>query len=332
MNMLKPLALGRATKALVLALLGLNAALPAHADEYPSKTVTIVVPFTAGGSNDVLARTVGQKLSEYWKQPVIVENRPGAGGNLGTKLAAKAAPDGYTLLVVANNFVTNPFLYPDGRAGYDPVKEFVPITQLGRVPFVLVVNPNVAAKSTQELVALAKAQPGKLSYGSAGVGTPHHLTGELFKSMAGIDMVHVPYRGAQPVVADLLGGQIQVLFGVANSVLPHIKTGALRPLAVGGEQPLSYLPNVPTVASAGFKDFRSEVWIGLVAPTGIPANIAAKIEESVGRALRDPAVKASLEAQGLEPTPSSPGALKALMQEDTVRWSKVIKETGARAE
>lgn len=237
---------GRAIKAMAAALLGSCIALCAHANGYPSRPVTLVVPFTPGGSNDALARTVGQKLGEYWKQPVIVDNRPGAGGNVGTKQAAKAAPDGHTLLVVANNFVTNPFLYPDGRAGYDPVKEFVPVTQLGRVPFVLVVHPGLAAKSTQELIALAKAQPGKLSYGSAGVGTPHHLTGELFKSLAGIDMVHVPYRGAQPVVTDLIGGQIQVLFGVANSVLPHIKTGALRPLAVAGEQPLPYLPNVPT--------------------------------------------------------------------------------------
>ncbi len=214
------------------------------------------------------------------------------------------------------------------------MKEFVPVTQLGRVPFVLVVHPGVAARSTQELIALAKAQPGKLAYGSAGVGTPHHLTGELFKSLAGIDMVHVPYRGAQPVVTDLIGGQIQVLFGVANSVLPHIKTGALRPLAVAGEQPLSYLPNVPTVASAGgpFKGFRSEVWIGLVAPAGTPPDVVARIEEAAGRALRDPAVKAALEAQGLEPAPSTPAALQALMQEDMARWSKVIKDTGARAD
>ncbi|AIJ48474.1 hypothetical protein Cthiooxydans_37810 [Comamonas thiooxydans] len=321
-----------AFKAVATALLGSCIALGAHANGYPSKPITLVVPFPPGGSNDALARTVGQKLSEYWKQPVLVDNRPGAGGNIGTKHVAKAVPDGYTLLVVANNFVTNPFLYPDGRAGYDPVKEFVPVTQLGRVPFVLVVNPGFAAKSTQELIALAKAQPGKLSYGSAGIGTPHHLTGELFKSLAGIDMVHVPYRGAQPVVTDLIGGQIQVLFGVANSVLPHIKTGALRPLAVTGEQPLFYLPNVPTVASAGFKGFRSEVWIALVAPAGTPADVVAKIEEAAGRALRDPSVKATLEAQGLEPAPSTPTALKALMQEDTARWSKVIKDTGARAE
>ena len=330
MNILR--SLSRGTQVATLALLGLNFTLPAHADGYPNKTVTIVVPFTAGGSNDVLARTVGQKLSEYWKQPVIVENRPGAGGNLGTKLAAKAAPDGYTLLVVANNFVTNPHLYPDGRAGYDPVKEFVPVTKLGRVPFVLVVNPGVAAKSPQELVALAKAQPGKLSYGSAGVGTPHHLTGELFKSTAGIDMVHVPYKGALPVVTDLIGGQIQALFGVANSVLPHIKSGSLRALAVTGDRPAPYLPDVPTMASSGFKDFKSEVWIGLVAPAGTPSDVVAKIEEAARRALRDPGVKASLDAQGLEPTPSTPAALKALMNEDMAKWSKIIKETGTRAE
>lgn len=304
----------------------------AQAADYPTRPVTLVVPFTPGGSNDAYARAVAQKLGEHWKQPVVVENRPGAGGNIGTRQVAKAAPDGYTLLVVANNFVTNPYLYPDGRAGYDPVKEFVPVSQLGRVPFVLVVNPSVPAKTTQELIALAQSQPNKLAYGSAGIGTPHHLTAELFKSMANIEMVHVPYKGAAPVVSDLLGGQIQVLFGVANSVLPHIKAGTLRALAVASDQPIAYLPNVPTVASAGLKGFLSEVWVGLVAPAGTPPDVVAKIEEGVGRALRDPSVKASLEAQGLEAVPSTPAALKALMAEDAARWAKVIKDTGARAE
>lgn len=324
----------RALKAMAAALLGSCIALCAHANGYPSKPVTRVVPFTPGGSNDALARTVGQKLGEYGSSPSSWTTARARAATSAPSRWPRPPPDGHTLLVVANNFVTNPFLYPDGRAGYDPVKEFVPITQLGRVPFVLVVHPGVAARSTQELIALARAQPGKLAYGSAGVGTPHHLTGDLFKSLAGIDMVHVPYRGAQPVVTDLIGGQIQVLFGVANSVLPHIKTGALRPLAVAGEQPLSYLPSVPTVASAGgpFKGFRSEVWIGLVAPAGTPSDVVAKIEEAAGRALRDPAVKAALEAQGLEPAPSTPAALQALMQEDMARWTKVIKDTGARAD
>jgi tripartite-type tricarboxylate transporter receptor subunit TctC len=324
--------LERVLKALTAAVIGACLVPAARAADYPSKPVTLVVPFTPGGSNDALARAVGQKLVEYWKQPVIVDNRPGAGGNVGAKQVAKAAPDGYTFLVVANNFVTNPFLYPDGRAGYDPFKEFVPVTQLGRVPFVLVVNPSVAAKTTQELIALAKAQPGKLAYGSAGVGTPHHLTAELFKNMAGIDMVHVPYRGAAPVVSDLVGGQIQALFGVANSVLPHIKSGALRALAVAGDQSLPYLPNVPTVASAGLQGFRSEVWVGLVAPSGTPGDIVAKVQDAVGRALRDANVKATLESQGIEPAPSNPVALRSLMSEDMARWSKVIKDTGTRAE
>lgn len=308
------------------------AGLSARAADYPSKPVTLVVPFTPGGSNDALARAVSQKLGEYWKQPVIVDNKPGAGGNLAAKQVAKSPPDGYTFLVVANNFVSNPFLYPNGRAGYDPFKEFVPVTQMGRVPILLVVNSNVLAKTTQELVSLAKAKPGKLSYGSAGVGTPHHLTAELFKSMAGVEMVHVPYRGAAPAVSDLMGGQIQVMFGVANSVLPHVKSGALRALAVAGNQTLPYLPNVPTVASAGFSGFRSEVWIGLVAPAGTPADIVAKAADAVARALQDPTVKATLEAQGLEPVSSRPSELKALMTEDMARWSKVIKDTGVQAD
>jgi tripartite-type tricarboxylate transporter receptor subunit TctC len=323
---------GRIVKSAAVVIAMSSVALSAFAANYPNKPVTFVVPFTAGGSNDALARAVGQKLSEYWKQPVIVDNRPGAGGNIGAMQVAKSAPDGHTFLVVANNFVTNPTLYPDGRAGYDPFKEFVPVTQLGRVPFILVVNANVPVKTTQELITLAKSHPGKLSYGSAGVGTPHHLTAELFKSMAGIDMVHVPYRGAAPVVSDLIGGQIQVLFGVANSVLPHIKTGALRALAVASDQPLPYLAHIPTVASAGLKGFRSEVWVGLVAPAGTPADIVAKVEEAASRALRDNEVKAKLEPQGLELVPSNPSALSALMSEDMALWSKVIKNIGARAD
>ena len=236
-------------------------------ETFPDRTVKLVVPFTAGGSNDVVGRAVARELSVLWKQPVIVDNRPGAGGNLGAANVARAPADGYTLLVVANNFVINPTLYADGSAGYDPVKGFTPISLLARVPILLLVNPQLPVRTVSDLIALAKAKPSELAYASAGIGTPHHLSAELFKSMAGIQMTHVPYRGAVPAATDLIGGRVQVLFGVANSVMPLVKKGLIRPLAICGDARLPDLPQIPRVAETrGMERFQSEVWIGLVGP------------------------------------------------------------------
>lgn len=305
----------------------------AQTDGFPNRGVKVVVPFTPGGSNDVVGRAVAQKLSEQWKQSVIVDNRPGSGGNLGAIYVARAPADGTTLLVVANNFVINPNLYEAGKAGYDPVKEFKPVSLLARVPILLLVNPGLPVNSVAELIALAKAKPGQLSYASAGIGTPHHLSAELFKNMAGIDMVHIPYKGAVPAATDLVGGQVQVMFGVVNSVMPFVTKGSLKALAVCGEARLPYLPNVPRVAETpGLQGFQSEVWIGLVAPAGTPAPILAKLNQDVVSALADPAVKEGLKLQGLEDASSTPQQFAQLMGSDMARWERVIKLTGARAE
>lgn len=302
----------------------------AHAQAYPSKPIRIVVPFTPGGSNDVLARVVGEKIQHEWKQPVVVENKPGAGGNIGAEAVAKAPADGYTFLIAANNILAiNPSLYE--RVPFDPVKDFAPVTLLGNVPIVLVVNPSFPAKSVKELIALGKKDDG-LTYASGGSGTPQHLSAELFKSMTGVKMTHVPYKGNAPAVTDLMGGQVQMLFSPINSVLPHIKSGKLRALAVASDARLSSLPDVPTIAEAGVPGYRSDIWIALVAPAGTPRDIVSKMQQEVAKALAQSDVKEKLLAQGIEPASSTPEQLNTLIRADLARWTKVVKESGARAE
>lgn len=305
----------------------------AQSTPYPVKPIRFIVPYTPGGSNDVVARIVGQKLSEYWGQPVIVENRPGVGGNLGAAFVARAPADGYTFLVAPNNLLTiNPTLYDKDKVGYDPIKDFEPISFIGTAPVLLVVNARVPANSVKELIALAKSKPGDLSYASAGVGTPHHLSAELFKSMAGISMVHIPYRGAVPAVTDLVGGQVQVMFGITNSLLPYVKSGQLKALAVSGKKTVPYLPNIPTVSDAGLPGFYSDLWIGLVAPAGTPRDIIAKVNQVIAKAMSEADIKEKFAAQGLETAANSPSEFAAIIKADLVRWGKVIKDTGAKAE
>lgn len=304
--------------------------LEVRAQSYPSKPIRVIVPFTPGGSNDVLARVIGEKIQQEWKQPVVVENKPGAGGNIGAEAVAKAAPDGYTFLIAANNILAiNPSLYD--KVPFDPVKDFAPVTLLGNVPIVLVVNPSFPAKSVKELIALGKTGDG-LTYASGGSGTPQHLSAELFKSMTGVKMTHVPYKGNAPAVTDLMGGQVQMLFSPINSVLPHIKSGKLRALAVASDARLSSLPEVPTIAEAGVPGYRSDIWIALVAPAGTSRDIVSKMQQEVAKALAQPDVKEKLLAQGIEPTSSSPEQLNGLIRTDLARWTKVVKESGARAE
>lgn len=300
--------------------------------KFPGKPVRIVVPFTPGGSNDVVARVVGQKLAEYWGQAVIVDNRPGAGGNIGTKEVARAAADGYTLLVVANSFVINPHLYQAGKAGYDAFSQFTAVGQMAVAPVLLVVSPKLRVTTVKQLIDLAKTEKGKLTYASAGVGTPHHLSAELFKSMTGTDMVHVPYRGAVPAVTDLLGGQIDVMFGVSNSVIPQIKSGGLRALAVGGTKRLKDLPQIPTISEAGVPGFQSEVWLGLVAPTGTPAAVIAKLNADMQRAMASADVQAALAKNDIQPAPTTAVELANIMRVDDKKWAKVVQDTGAVAE
>ena len=310
----------------------LTPALRAQTSSWPTRPVKLIVPFTPGGSNDVLGRIVGQKLSDYWGQPVLVENRPGVGGNLGASLVAKAPADGYTLLVAPGNLLTiNPFLYEKDKVGYDPIKDLDPISFMGVAPIVLAVNPRVPAQTVRELITLAGAKAGAVNYASAGIGTPQHLSAELFASMAGVRLTHIPYKGAVPAITDLVGGQVQMMFGIINSLLPFIRNNAVRAIGVGGRQSLSALPGVPPVADT-LPGFLTDSWTGLMAPAGTPREVIAKVVQGIARALGEPEVREKLTAQGIEPTANSPAEFAAIIGIETVRWARVIKETGARAE
>lgn len=302
----------------------------AAVEKYPEKAVKLVIPFTPGGSNDVLARVIGQELSAKWKQPVVAENKPGAAGNIGAELVARSQADGYTLLIAANNVMSvNPVMY---RQNFDPAKDFSPITLLGTVPVVLVINPSVPAKSLQEFVSYAKAHPGTLNYASSGAGSPQHLSAELFKSVVGVNMTHIPYKGAAPATADLLAGQVHVLFAPLNSVLPHIQAGKLRALALGSKDRSPLLPGIPTVAESGYPSYESDIWVGLVAPTGTPTDVLQKINQDTRAILTTPGVQKSLSEQGIQAKTSSPEEFRELAAQDLKRWSQVIQNAGISAE
>ena len=315
----------------LLASFGVLYPCPGQSQPYPSKPIRIVVPFTAGGGNDLLARTIGERLNAAWGQPVLVDNRPGAAGNIGAELVARATPDGYTLLIAPNSvFTINPSLYD--KVAFDPIKSFVPVSLLGAGPIVLVVNSAVPANSLKELIALAKSKPDGLSYASSGSGSPQHLSAELFKSMTAVKMVHVPYKGAAPAVTDLLGGQVQVLFAPMNTVLAHIKSGKLRALGVASDKRFAYLPDLPTIAEAGVPGYYSDTWFGLVTPAGTPKEVVDKLNREVGKILAQADVKEKLSAQGIEPSATTPAEFAALIKTDLARWDKVIRDSGARAE
>ena len=269
----------------------------ASAQDFPNKPIKLIVPFPPGGPNDIIARVVGQRMSELIKQPVVIDNRGGQGGVLGTDAVAKAAPDGYTIgIVSASSLVINPTME---KVPYDVAKDFAPVTLVTTVPEMLVVASNVAARDMGELVALAKAQPGKLNFASAGVGGLPHLAGELFKLTARIDIVHVPYRGAAPAINDLLGQQVQMAFLDLPVILPHIKSGMLRPIALGAPKRAPTSPEVPTTAEVGMPDLLIENWYGMIAPAGTPANIVNLLNRVTNEAMRDPQVAQKLADQGL---------------------------------
>ena len=306
-------------------------ALPAQAQSpaYPARPIKFIVPITPGGSNDVVARVIAQKLTEQWGQAVTVDNRPGAGMNLGADLVAKSAPDGYTWLLGANNiFVTNPHV---GKTPFDVFKDFTPISQVALVPFVLVVHPSVPAKNVAELVAFAKANPDKLNYGSSGNGSPQQLASEMLNHAAGIQMQHVPYKGAVPAITDLLGGRIQVFIGAINSLLPHIKEGKLRLIAGAGGKRFAAFPDVPAIAET-VPGVALDVWLGVFMPAGVPKDMVAKVNADIARVLQLPDVKANLNGQGIEAAPSSPEALAATIKDDYARWGKVIREANIKAD
>src|SRR3954465_9878976 len=297
----------------------------ARAAEYPVRPIKLVVPYAAGGPTDVLGRLVADFLARDLKQETVVENKAGAQGAIGAEAVARAEPDGYTLFVsAASIFVLKPMLYK--KLPYDPVKDFRMLALVTDLPVVMEIHPSVPAKTVAEFVAYAKQNPGKLNFGSAGTGGTIHLAGEMFKQMAGIDMVHVPYKGAGPALTDLLSGNIQLMFDSVGTALPPVKSGMLRALAVSSAQRVSDLPDVPTLAESGYPDYVVSVWYGIAAPAKLPEDVAQKISASLDRALNDDAFRASLEKIGFPVfRPRSPAAIAEFIDADRARWSKVIK-------
>ena len=296
--------------------------------QFPAKPITIIVPFSAGGTTDILARVIGQYMGRDLGQTVVVDNRAGAGGNIGGQAAARAPADGYTLFMgTVGTHAINQSLYR--KMPFDPIKDFAPLSRVAMVPNLLVANPSQPFKSVKEMIAFAKANPGKINFGSSGNGSSIHLSGELFKQMAGVDMQHVPYRGSAPAVSDLLGGQISVMFDNMPSAIPHVKGGKLRALAVTTAKRSPALPDVPTIAEAGVPGYEATSWFGLLAPAGTPAPVVAKLNASILKALADPEVKKKLAEQGAEPHGEKPEQFAAFIESETVKWGKVVKESGA---
>ena len=303
----------------------------AYADTYPSKPMKIIVPFSAGGSMDTLARLFGEKLKQAWGQPVIVDNRPGATGIIGTQFAAEAPADGYTLLMVASaTMAINPSVFR--KLSYDPLKDFAPIMLFVDAPILLVAHPSVRAQSVKELIALAKARPGELSFASAGNGSSQHLAGELFKSMAGIDITHVAYKGSAPAIADLLGGQVSLMFDVMPTVIGHVKAGKLRAIAAAGAKRSPLLPEIPTVAEAGLAGFEAHSWYGIAAPAKTPRMLVDKLHAQFKQALRTPQLHSRLLELGLEPVGNTPQEFSALIRSEQARYAKLVKASGVRAD
>jgi len=297
-------------------------AFPAAAD-YPDKLVKIVVPYAAGGAVDIVARSVGQPLQEMEKQPVIVENRPGAGGNIGMEAVAKAPPDGYTLLMASNAIATNNALFP--KIAFDGRRDFIPVAKVGYAPLVIVVPASSPAKTLKDLLAQAKAEPGKLTYATAGNGSSGHLAGELLKSTAKIDVTHVPYKGGAPAITDLVGDRISFMPINAVEVMNHIKSGRLRALAVASDKRFALLPDVPTVAEAGLPGYEATVWWGIVAPAKTPREVVQKLNADVNKVLADPANARKLNDLGYVLTPQTPELFGAYIDAQTDLWSGVVK-------
>ena len=314
-----------------IAAIAVAASSAAQAPAYPTKPIRLVVPFPPGGATDIIARAVAQKLSETWNQSIVVDNRPGAGGNIGTELVAKAAPDGYTLeMGTVGTHAINGSLY--AKIPFDHVKDFAPIILVAGVPNVLVVNAALPVNSVQELIAYGKANPGKLNFASSGNGTSTHLSGELFKVMTGVQMTHVPYKGSAPALQDLLAGQVQLMFDNLPPSLPQIKAGKLRALAVTSATRAPALPDVPTVAESGLAGFEASSWFGLLAPTGTPPAIIAKINEEVVKWLASPEGKEKLAAIGANPAGGPPEDFARHIQAETAKWAKVVKASGAKVD
>src|SRR5437660_609459 len=303
----------------------------AAARGWPGKPVRFVVGFTPGGPSDILARALGQKLAESWGQQVVIENRPGAGGNIAAELVARSAPDG-TVWLLGNNSIlaTNQSLYE--KLGYDPVKDFAPVALVAIQPNILVVNPGVPVSSVKELIALAKAKPGALNYASSGSGAAAHLAGELFKAMTGVQMVHVPYKGAQPALTDVIAGQTQLMFATSASVIPYVKAGRLRALAVTTAQRSATVPELPTLSEAGVPGFEAITWHGVVVPATTPGPLIERLNADIGKVLRMRDLRERLESLGAELATGTPQDFAEYIAREIPKWAKVVKDSGARAE
>ena len=295
---------------------------------YPTKPVTIIVPFSAGGTTDILARIVGQALNTELGQSVIIDNRAGAGGNIGGALAAKAKPDGYTLFMgTVGTHAINESLYK--KMPFNPIKDFAPLTRVANVPNLLVANPNQPFKTVKELIAYAKANPGKVNYGSSGSGSSIHLSGDLFKSMAKVDMVHVPYKGSAPAVTDLLGNQIGIMFDNMPSAVQHVRAGKLVPLAVTTAKRSPELPDVPTIAEAGVPGYEATSWFGMFAVAGTPKPVLDRLHAALAKVLKQSDVQKKIAEQGGEVVVDTPEQFAAFIKTETAKWGKVVKESGA---
>jgi tripartite-type tricarboxylate transporter receptor subunit TctC len=303
---------------------------PVRADNYPSRPVHIVVPFAPGGATDALARALAQKMGEAWGQPVLVENRPGAAGNIGTEFVARAPADGYTILLTINSHAVNASLFP--KLGYDPIKDFRPVSLFATAPNVLAANPSLPANTVPELIKLAKAKPGEITCGSAGSGSGSHLACALFANLAGVKITHVPYKGITPAVTDLMGGQISISFSVFSVVDPLVKAGKLKALAVTSLKRSPYAPDLPTVAESGMAGFDVVSWFGLLLPANTPDDVAAKVHDEVARVARLPDVKAVFAKQGIDLIGNTPAEFADFIKQDWAVWDKVIKTAGIKME
>ena len=311
----------------LLALAALAFSVAAHSQQFPNRPVKIIVPFGPGGFTDVAARILQKELAPALGQAVIIENRPGAGSTIGTDAVAKAAPDGYTLVMISTAHVISPHLYK--QMPYDPLKDFTPVMKLAEGPYVLVVHPSLPAKNVAELVALAKAQPGTIDYASSGNGSAQHLVGALFTTMAGVNLNHVPYKGSNQAMNDVLGGQVKVSFVGVPNALSNLNSGKLKALGVSTAKRYAELPDVPTIAEAGVPGYDATIWLGLLAPPGTPREIVAKLNADISRILSTAEARKLMASAGVDVATSTPEDFGRLMQSELDRWGKVVRETGA---
>ena len=313
---------------IIVATVAALGAAPAFAQDYPTKPVKIIVPFAAGGPADVYARFLGQRLSEALGQPFVVEDRPGAGSLIGTDAVAKSAPDGYTLLLMSNTQTVNESLIPNKP--YQLMRDFAPVAPINYSDLVLVVHPSVGVSSVADLIKLAKASPGKLNYASSGPGTPYHMAGELFKAMAGVDIVHVPYKGSSGARTDVLGGQVQMMFDAVTTMSEHARAGSVKALATTGKTRSSVLPNVPTMSEAGVAGYEAVIWLGLIAPKNTPPAIVARLNAEITKIVNRPEVRSEWAKQGATAMVMTPEEFGRYLAEDIAKWERIVKISGAK--